>query len=812
MKCRWSVLFLFVCLRTLSQSQTCPANINFASEDLTHWYAYTGNNKNGNGPQAIILRYDSGSAYPNGTRGTNFIHEYNLNSVLGIQVINSRTYDDFGGFSTIPTINGYDYGYSIKLGSTSITRGTGQNNLGGGGYIRGVSYSINVPPGPVTEPYTMTYAYAMVLENGTHISSQQPLTSVTLRTPAGVIVCASPSYYLPTNDNVTEGGRGATLDSATAKRNGFRVSSTRSPNANPNPAGQVEYLQDVWVKDWTEVTYDLAAYRGQKVSLTFEADNCVPGGHFSYAYLAIRNRCAGLEIIGDSLVCNNSVVTYSVPTLAGASYDWIVPNTWTIISGGKNNIIQLKSSYNGGTLYVHEKNSCADLTDTLNINAIPSPVGGTLNGSASVCEGVNSSPLNLINYSGQIENWLSSTDGNNWTVISDTTAQYSADNLGESTLYKVVVGKGDICPADTSIPAAITVDKKSNGGQVNPPDATLCAGQIAGETLQLAGHNGTVENWQYSTDGITWTNLTPSNNSPFNTVKGITTNTKYRSIVRSGVCPADTSSIASIEFDPVSFPQASVSPVDTTICFGTPATLDAHIDVGTSYAWTPGSVSFTDIKTVPLNNTSSVIPDSSGYYVLHVLNNGCPNPLLDSLHIEVMAPVIVDAGRDTSVVVGEPLQFHASSSDPGPDKFSWLPSTDLNDAFIADPLAIYTLNDNVIKYMVTATTPFGCSGIGFVTVKVFKTKPDIFVPNAFTPGTAANAIFRPIPVGITSLDYFRIYNRLGQLVYSTSTIGYGWDGMLNGSPQSSGGYVWMVRGTSYTGEIITKKGTMVLVR
>jgi gliding motility-associated-like protein len=86
------------------------------------------------------------------------------------------------------------------------------------------------------------------------------------------------------------------------------------------------------------------------------------------------------------------------------------------------------------------------------------------------------------------------------------------------------------------------------------------------------------------------------------------------------------------------------------------------------------------------------------------------------------------------------------------------------------------------------------------------------VPNAFTPGTAINAIFRPIPVGITSLDYFRIYNRLGQLVYSTSTIGNGWDGMLNGSPQSSGGYVWMVRGTTYTGEVITKKGTMVLVR
>ena len=133
-------------------------------------------------------------------------------------------------------------------------------------------------------------------------------------------------------------------------------------------------------------------------------------------------------------------------------------------------------------------------------------------------------------------------------------------------------------------------------------------------------------------------------------------------------------------------------------------------------------------------------------------------------------------------------------------------------AFIPDPVATYNLDDNLIKYTVKATTAFGCSGEGFITVKVFKTKPDIFVPNAFTPGTASNSIFRPIPVGITSIDYFRVYNRLGQMVYNTSAIGKGWDGMLNGMPQGAGGYVWMVKGTDYTGNIITKKGTMVLIR
>ncbi len=50
------------------------------------------------------------------------------------------------------------------------------------------------------------------------------------------------------------------------------------------------------------------------------------------------------------------------------------------------------------------------------------------------------------------------------------------------------------------------------------------------------------------------------------------------------------------------------------------------------------------------------------------------------------------------------------------------------------------------------------------------------------------------------------------LVFSTSQLGRGWDGTVNGKPQDTGGYVWMVQGTDYTGKLVTKKGTMVLIR
>ncbi len=102
-----------------------------------------------------------------GTINAQAIQEYQLPSVTGIQVVSSSTHDPFGGFATLPKINGYQYTNSLKLGSTSITH-SASGGGSAGGYVRGVSMLINVPPGPTTVPYTMTYAYAMVLENGTH--------------------------------------------------------------------------------------------------------------------------------------------------------------------------------------------------------------------------------------------------------------------------------------------------------------------------------------------------------------------------------------------------------------------------------------------------------------------------------------------------------------------------------------------------------------------------------------------------------------------------------------------------------------------
>jgi gliding motility-associated-like protein len=67
-------------------------------------------------------------------------------------------------------------------------------------------------------------------------------------------------------------------------------------------------------------------------------------------------------------------------------------------------------------------------------------------------------------------------------------------------------------------------------------------------------------------------------------------------------------------------------------------------------------------------------------------------------------------------------------------------------------------------------------------------------------------------MGISSLEYFRVYNRWGQLLYSTSKMGQGWDGMIREKPQEPNAYLWVLKGKDYTGRVILKKGTVMLIR
>ncbi|HET9276753.1 MAG TPA: gliding motility-associated C-terminal domain-containing protein, partial [Flavitalea sp.] len=156
----------------------------------------------------------------------------------------------------------------------------------------------------------------------------------------------------------------------------------------------------------------------------------------------------------------------------------------------------------------------------------------------------------------------------------------------------------------------------------------------------------------------------------------------------------------------------------------------------------------------------------------------------------------------------QPLQLNAA----GGVTYIWSPATSLSNPSIANPVASFSNSIDNIRYKVRVYNQAGCYDSAFVSVKVFKTSPTVFVPNAFSPNNdGKNDLLKPIAVGIQQIEYFQVYNRWGQLMFSTEST-QGWDGTVAGKLQSSGAYVWTVKALDYTGKPYLQKGTTVLIR
>ena len=90
----------------------------------------------------------------------------------------------------------------------------------------------------------------------------------------------------------------------------------------------------------------------------------------------------------------------------------------------------------------------------------------------------------------------------------------------------------------------------------------------------------------------------------------------------------------------------------------------------------------------------------------------------------------------------------------------------------------------------------------------------IAVPNAFTPnGDGLNDYLYPLNAYKADNLDFKVYNRYGQLVFHTTDWTRKWDGTLQGHPQDTGVYIWVLQYTNRdTGKRIFQKGSTLLVR
>lgn len=258
-----------------------------------------------------------------------------------------------------------------------------------------------------------------------------------------------------------------------------------------------------------------------------------------------------------------------------------------------------------------------------------------------------------------------------------------------------------------------------------------------------------------------------------------------------------------IRVTPVPYPSVNAGP-DQVICYNKSTQLNGSTD-GLTWSWSPPN----RLNNPALLNPVAFPPRTTDFVLTAYDNKGCPKPGRDTVTITVLPKMRVSAGNDTAVVTGQPLQLHAS----GGNTYLWSPPFNLSSATIASPVALFDEPADAIRYKVVATDLNNCTDSAYITIKVFVAGPRVFVPTGFTPNNdGRNDVLRPIAAGIKTIEYFSIYNRWGQLLFTTTINGKGWDGRVNGQLQSSGTFVWMVKAVDYKGNAYFDKGVVTLIR
>jgi gliding motility-associated-like protein len=301
--------------------------------------------------------------------------------------------------------------------------------------------------------------------------------------------------------------------------------------------------------------------------------------------------------------------------------------------------------------------------------------------------------------------------------------------------------------------------------------------------------------------GFAWTPASSLDNASLLTpVATPPVTTWYYITATTGICSGTDSILITIR--PAPIPDAGP---DADICFG--KTVQLNGQGGLQYQWSPST-----FFTTPSNiRNPTVRPNNDITYYLSVTDiNNCKSLVTDMVKITVTPAVKIFAGNDTLVAFNQPLQLQARElSNAGVTSYTWTAPDFLNNPNIANPVAI---PPHDFRYIVTGTTLDGCEGADDILIKVYK-GPDIYVPSAFTPNhDGRNDVLRPIAVGIREFRFFRIFNRWGNMIYSSKDPSQGWDGKIRGLEQSTGSYVWIAEAIDYKGNLISRKGVVTIVR
>jgi adhesin/invasin len=252
----------------------------------------------------------------------------------------------------------------------------------------------------------------------------------------------------------------------------------------------------------------------------------------------------------------------------------------------------------------------------------------------------------------------------------------------------------------------------------------------------------------------------------------------------------------------------------------------------------PGGVATTiTIKTDANGNAVAAISDTKAgdvWVVAGIVYGGTPT-LIDGSHVVATfteAPDVNNEDTRLIVIIYQALADGTSTTSvkahvvdkagnplPGWDVTFKI---DSGSATIVTPQPVTTDANGDAYITITSTTPgyvlitatVNDESIKFGSPARVKFAPiNIYVPRVFTPnGDGNNDVLKPILVGIKEFHYFSVYNRWGNLIFTTEDANRGWDGTFKGVPQPVETYLWIAEGIDVKGSKIVQKGMTSLVK
>ncbi|TAE73105.1 MAG: hypothetical protein EAZ85_07980 [Bacteroidetes bacterium] len=136
-----------------------------------------------------------------------------------------------------------------------------------------------------------------------------------------------------------------------------------------------------------------------------------------------------------------------------------------------------------------------------------------------------------------------------------------------------------------------------------------------------------------------------------------------------------------------------------------------------------------------------------------------------------------------------------------------IPLTNLTSTYLDEDALV---DRQVMRYRIKVVIDATNNIFSYSNLIEVKQKFKLFFPNAFVPN-GVNNVFLPKGLFIKRFKMV-IYDRLGEVLFTSQNIEQGWDGKYKGSEAMNGTYIYVVEAEDNLGEKFETQGTFVLIR